>query len=95
MIALCLNVTLPLFMTRDLDSVNMFFIGPQRSSLIVFCDIYDKFGWVVQAISYVVLLSIGGFIVFLPFVLTWRAKQRKKVPAASVPDMELNLAAQK
>ena len=95
MIALCLNVTLPLFMTHDLDSVNMFFIGPQRSSLIVFCDIYDKFGWVVQAISYVVLLSIGGFIVFLPFVLTWRAKKRKKVPAASVPDMELNLAAQK
>ena len=74
--ALALNYTLPLTMTGEGNVPNMFYIGPARSSLVVFKDIFDRFGWVVQALCYALSLSLGAFLVFLPFHLVWRRKKR-------------------
>lgn len=76
LLALALNYALPLTMTGEGNVPNMFYIGPARSSLIVFKDICDRFGWVVQAVSYMLSLSFGAFLVFLPFHLVWKRKNR-------------------
>lgn len=68
-LALVLNLILPLTMTAEGSTPNMFYIGPARSSLVVFKDIYDRFGWVVQCASYMFSLTVGAFIMFLPFRL--------------------------
>lgn len=73
-LALILNLILPLTMTAEGKTPNMFYIGPARSSLIVFKDIYDRFGWVVQCCAYIVALTLGAFIMFLPFRLFRRRK---------------------
>ena len=69
-IALVLNYTLPLIMPDKTASVpNMLYIGPARSSLIVYKDIFDMFGWIVQAIAYVLSVSAAAFLFYLPFML--------------------------
>lgn len=62
--ALFLNVLIPTLLPGA-DDVNMFYLGPNRSSLIVFDAIYDKWDWVVQMKIYEIALSIGAAIVFL------------------------------
>ncbi|MCR5809541.1 MAG: YwaF family protein [Clostridiales bacterium] len=61
--ALFLNILLPMLIPGA--DVNMFYLGPNRSSLVVFCDLYDKYDWVVQMKSYEMALSIGAFVVFI------------------------------
>lgn len=61
--ALFLNVLIPTLLPGA--DVNMFYLGPNRSSLIVFDAIYDKWDWVVQMKIYEIALSIGAAIVFL------------------------------
>ena len=63
-IALFINILIPM-MIPGADDVNMFYLGPNRSSLIVFNTIYDKWDWVVQMKAYEMALSIGAAIVFL------------------------------
>lgn len=72
--AFILNLLLPLTMTGDGSIPNMFYIGPARSSLVVFKDIWDRYGWVVQAVTYMLSLSAGAFLVFLPF---WLIKRKR------------------
>ncbi len=73
-IAFCINL---IFWDVSGGSINMFFVGPKNSSLIVFSDIAERFGWYVSTLLYVPTVCLGGLIVFLPFHF---AKNRKKAP---------------
>ena len=75
-IALFLNILLPMLIPGA--DVNMFYLGPNRSSLIVFNTIYDKWDWVVQMRMYEIALSIGAFIVFVFARLGARPKKISK-----------------
>ncbi len=50
-------------------SINMFFLGPKNSSLAVFKDISERFGWYFSTLLYIPAMILGGFLVFLPFHL--------------------------
>lgn len=75
-IALFLNILIPTLLPGA--DVNMFYLGPNRSSLIVFNTIYDKWDWVVQMRMYEIALSIGAFIVFVFARLGARPKKISK-----------------
>lgn len=47
-------------------SINMFFVGPRNSSLIVFKQIAEKFGWYVSTALYVPTVCFGAYLCFLP-----------------------------
>ncbi len=64
-------------------TVNMFFVGPQVSSIIVFHDIAEKFGWYVNLPIYIVCNCIAAFVFFLPFVLWNRRRSRGRSGAQS------------
>ncbi len=66
-IAFCINL---LCWEPSGGDINMFFIGPKNSSLIVFKDIAENFGWYVSTALYIPTMILGGFLVFLPFHLT-------------------------
>ena len=74
-VAFCINLLL-----RKVSggSVNMFFVGPSNSSLIVFKTISERFGWYVGTSLYIPTVCLGSFIFFLPFYL--HAKKRGKLP---------------
>ena len=79
-IALFLNILLPMLLPGAV--VNMFYIGPERSSLIVFCDLYDKYDWVVQMKAYEMALTIGAFVLFLPHMIVGNVKKKRNTAAA-------------
>ncbi len=70
-LAFCINL---LFWDVSDGSINMFFVGPKNSSLVVFSDISKNFGWYVSTLLYIPTMCIGGLAVFLPFYF---AKKRK------------------
>lgn len=45
-------------------SINMFFVGPSNSSLIVFKDIAKNHGWYISTLAYLPTVSLGAFLVF-------------------------------
>ena len=49
-------------------SVNAMFIGPPITSLIVFRDIAEKYGWAVNAVVFSAVLTLGAFLAFLPIM---------------------------
>ncbi len=71
-VAFCINL---LFFDVSGGSINMFFVGPANSSLIVFKDIAEKFGWYVSTLLYIPVVCLGAFGIFLPFHLLDRKKQ--------------------
>ena len=73
-IAFSINVLL-----RDVSggTVNMFFVGPSNSSLVVFKQISEWLGWYVSTALYIPTVCLGAFLVFLPFHLF--AKKKKEV----------------
>ncbi len=77
-IAFCLNLLL-----GDVSgqSINMFFVGPRNSSLIVFKDIAENFGWYVSTLLYIPVVCVGGWFVFLPFYLHGKKKAKAVVHA--------------
>lgn len=75
-IALFLNILLETLIPGA--SVNMFYIGPNRSSLVIFNTIFDRYGWVVQMRIYEIALSIGAYAVFLLAGLGARLKKAKE-----------------
>lgn len=44
--------------------INMFFIGPQNSNLIVFSTISQKLGWYINTPIYTSLLTLGAYSIF-------------------------------
>lgn len=64
--------------------INMFFVGPRESSLIVFDQISKNFGWYVSTILYIPTVCVGAMIVFLPVHFYVKKKSKKAV----VPENE-------
>ncbi len=54
-------------------TVNMFYVGPRISPIIVFEDIATAFGWYVNTPIYMLCLCAAAFIFFAPFCL-WNKK---------------------
>lgn len=73
-IAFCINL---LFWTVSEGTINMFFVGPKNSSLIVFSWIAETFGWYVSTALYIPVVCLGAFLFFLPFHL----REKKKTAA--------------
>lgn len=75
-IAFVLNVSL-----ADVSggSVNNFYIGPSLSPLAVFKDIAHNFGWYTCTILYIPAVSLGAFLLFLPFHLWHKKKSAQPV----------------
>ncbi len=76
-IAFCINL---LFWDVSGGDINMFFVGPKNSSLIVFKDIAEKLGWYVSTLLYIPTVMLGGYLVFLPFHLCKNPKKQKVAP---------------
>lgn len=57
--------------------INMFFVGPRNSSLIVFKQISEKFGWYISTLLYIPTVCLGAFLVFIPAYLY--NKRRSKI----------------
>ncbi len=68
--AFCINL---LFWDVSGGSINMFFVGPANSSLVIFKDIAASHGWYVSTLLYIPTVILGGFLIFLPF---HRAKKK-------------------
>lgn len=47
-------------------SINMFFVGPANSSLVVFKDIARKYGWYVSTLLYLPTVCLGATLMWLP-----------------------------
>ncbi len=77
-IAFCINVV---FMDASGGSINMFFVGPANSTLIVFKDIASRFGWYFSTLLYIPAVCLGAYGVFLPSHL-WE-KNKAKTPVVN------------
>ena len=69
-VAFCLNCAL--WNVSD-GTINMFYVGPRISSIIVFKQIATSFGWYVNTPIYMFCLCLAAFLFFLPFCL-WNKK---------------------
>lgn len=47
-------------------TINMFFVGPSNSPLVVFKWISENFGWYVSTLLYLPVVCLGAFLIFLP-----------------------------
>ena len=74
-------INLILWVPSD-GSINMFFVGPRNSSLVVFKWISEKFGWYVSTLLYLPTVSLGAYIIFLPVHLYYKKKAGKDRPTA-------------
>ena len=71
LMAFCINL---LFWDASGGKLNMFFVGPAITPLIVFHDIAKAAGWYTATAAYLVLILLGGVVIFLPFYLSARKK---------------------
>ena len=56
-------------------SINMFFVGPNNSPLIVFKQISEYFGWYVSTALYIPAVCLGAYLCFLPTYIYHKRKQ--------------------
>ena len=59
--AFCIN--LALFRASN-GEINMFFVGPANTTLIVFKDIAARFGWYAATALYIPCVSFGAWLIF-------------------------------
>ena len=62
--AFCINL---IFWNASNGEIGMFFLGPHNCELIVFNSIAEKHGWVITSLLVLFAVSLGAFLVFLPF----------------------------
>ena len=63
-----------IFWEASSGSINMFYVGPRYSPLLIFKDISLNCGWYVSTALYIPVVTLGAFLIFLP---TWYyAKKR-------------------
>ena len=55
-------------------NINMFFVGPRNSSLVVFKQISEKFGWYVSTLLYIPTVCLGAYFVYLPAAFYYKKK---------------------
>ncbi len=58
--------------------LNMFFVGPTNTPIIVYKDIGEAFGWYVGTIVYIITILAAGFVIFLPFYFYGKRRAEKK-----------------
>lgn len=58
-----------IFFNLSNGSINMFYVGPADSPIIVFKSISEKFGWYVNTPLYMLSLCLAAFVFYLPFTL--------------------------
>jgi len=78
-IAFSINLILwnkPAAIDNPSGHINMFYIGPEISPIIVFKDIAKNAGWYVNTPIYIACLCLGAFLFYLPFCL-WNKKHNK------------------
>ena len=68
-------------------TINMFFVGPSNSPLIVFSWISEKIGWYVSTLLYLPVVCLGAYLIFLPVHLY---EKRKAAQAPSDASAELS-----
>lgn len=56
--------------------INMFFVGPSNSSLAVFKQISENFGWYISTLLYLPTVCLGAFLVFLPAYFYHKKKEK-------------------
>lgn len=78
LLALCVAAFVLNLVFREASrgSLNLFFIGPSNSPLVVFKDIAASAGWYVSTALYIPVVILGGFLIFLPFWFWNRKKTR-------------------
>ena len=59
------------------EHINMFFIGPANSSLVVFKQIAEAAGWYISTLLYIPTVCLGALLFFLPVYLY---KKKKNEP---------------
>ncbi len=78
--AFCINLALWRVAKGD---INMFYVGPAISPIVVFKDIAAKYGWYVNTPIYMALMTLGAFGFYAPFCALRKRmdrKKKKKVP---------------
>lgn len=66
------------------DSMNMFFVGPGNSPLVVFSGISERLGWYVNTPIYISLACFGAYLLFCGVyyannrALPWKRSEREK-----------------
>lgn len=60
--------------------MNMFFVGPGNSPIIVFKQISEQFGWYINTPIYIAAVSLGAYLVFV--IIYW--VKYKKVPFSRI-----------
>lgn len=62
-IAFCINL---IFWRASEGDINMFYVGPRYSPLVIFKDISKNFGWYISTLLYIPVVCLGAFIIYLP-----------------------------
>jgi len=65
------------------NTINMFYVGPRYSPLIVFKSISEKFGWYVNTPIYMAATSLGAFVFHWLFTVINRKLGSKAEDAAA------------
>ncbi len=65
--------------------IKMFFIGPGNSPIIVFKQISEMFGWVVNTAIYIPVVCLGAYLIFLPFCHYHKKCREKETTKAEEP----------
>ena len=55
--------------------INMFFVGPGNSSLLVFKQISEWAGWYVSTLLYIPTVCLGAFLIYYPVHLYYKKKK--------------------
>ena len=58
------------------ESMNMFFVGPGTSPIIVFKQFSQWFGWYINMLIYILAVSLGAYLLFV--LIYW--SQNKELP---------------
>lgn len=74
-VAFIINVSL--WKVSD-GGINMFFVGPRNSSLVVFKWISEKFGWYVSTLLYIPTVAAGAYLIYLPAHM-WGKRKRENL----------------
>ena len=61
--------------------MNLFYLGPANSPLIICKDICKNYGWYVNLPAYMFACCVGAFVFYAPFALANRHKIRKAAVA--------------
>ena len=62
-IAFCINLV---FWKAAEGDINMFYVGPRYSPLVIFNEISKNFGWYVSTLLYIPTVCLGAFLIYLP-----------------------------